>query len=161
MERVLGLWCRRCWGPMLGHVFGTHVVGRVRGPCCGTWSRPMLWDVFGTYVVGGLRDRWGWMCSEPMLRDVFGSHVVGGVQGPYCGTFWRPMIRDVFGAYVVRHVRGSWCQAPQPIDSRREKERRASVVEGILSIGARTSSLYYPDRAKRKHHNKLKQEKIL
>ena len=150
-----------CSGPMLGHVFGTHVVGRVRGPCCGTWSRPMLWDVFGTYVVGGLRVRWCWMCSEPMLWDVFGSHAVGCVQGPCCGTFWRPMIWDVFGAHVVGHVRGSWCQAPQQIESRGEKERRASVVEGILSTGARTSSLYYPDRAKRKHHSKLKQEKIL
>ena len=32
-------------------VFGAHVVGRVRGPCCGTCSGPMLWDVFGAHVV--------------------------------------------------------------------------------------------------------------
>ena len=36
---------------MLWDVFGAHVVGRVRGLCCGTCSGPMLWDVFGAHVV--------------------------------------------------------------------------------------------------------------
>ena len=36
-------------GPMLWDVFGAHVVGCVRGPCCGTCSGPMLWDMFGAY----------------------------------------------------------------------------------------------------------------
>ena len=59
------------------------VVGRVRGPCCGTCSGPMLWDVFG-------------------------AHVVGRVRGPCCGTCSGPMLWDVFGAHVVGHVRGLW-----------------------------------------------------
>ena len=36
---------------MLWDVFGAHVVGRVRGLCCGTCSGPMLWDVFRAHVV--------------------------------------------------------------------------------------------------------------
>ena len=61
--------------------FGAHVVGRVRGPCCGTCSGSMWWDVFG-------------------------AHVVGRVQGPCCGTCSGPMLWDMFGAYVVGpHVR--------------------------------------------------------
>ena len=69
-----------CSGPMLWDVFGTHVVGRVRGPCCGKWSRLMLWDVLRAYVLGGLRDRWCWMCSGPMLWDVSGAHVVASIH---------------------------------------------------------------------------------
>ena len=43
---------------MLWDVFGAHVVGRVRGPWCGTCPGPMLWDVFGAHVVGQVRGLW-------------------------------------------------------------------------------------------------------
>ena len=43
------LWCRG----LLLYIF--DVVGRVRGPCCGTCPGPMLWDVFGAHVVGRVR----------------------------------------------------------------------------------------------------------
>ena len=29
-------------------------MGRVRGPCCGTYSGPMLWDVSGAHVVASI-----------------------------------------------------------------------------------------------------------
>ena len=47
---------------MLWDVFGAHVVGHVRGLCCGT------------------------TCSH--CKKNSGAHVVGRVRGPCCGTWW-------------------------------------------------------------------------
>ena len=61
-------------------VFGAHVVGRVRGPCCGTYSGPMLWDVSGAHVVASilgrfcLRDDLGHMHNFQYLPEPASTH---------------------------------------------------------------------------------------
>ena len=52
------------WRVLAGDVFGAHVVGRVRGPCCEMCS-------------GGTGGYW-----RALAGDVFGAHVVGRVRGP-------------------------------------------------------------------------------
>ena len=55
------------WRVLAGDVFGAHVVGRARGPCCEMCSGPMLWDVFGAHVVGCVRGTCCGTCLGPML----------------------------------------------------------------------------------------------
>ena len=75
-----------CSRPMWWEVFGVHVVGSVRGTCCGTGLGPMLWDVFRAPVVGCVRDPCCGSCSGPMLWDVFQVRVAGRVRGQLSET---------------------------------------------------------------------------
>ena len=60
---------------MLWDVFGAHVVGRVRGLCCGTCSGPMLWDDDFAERTRHLE------CDHDCIQ----AYVVGRVRGPCCG----------------------------------------------------------------------------
>ena len=87
-------------------VFGAHVVGRARGPCCEMCSGPMLWDVFGAHVVGCVRGTCCGTCLGPMLWDVFRAHVVGRVRGPCCETCSEVTPRKSEGSMFGRLGRG-------------------------------------------------------
>ena len=96
---------------MLWDVFRAHVVGRVRGPCCGMCSGHMLWDVFGAHVMGHVQGPCSGTCSGPMLccmatTSKWGSMLWGG--GGVQAVQIKSLKKKVVGAMEV------WWSVPEP-----------------------------------------------
>ena len=66
-------------------VFGAYVVGRVRGPCCGTCSGPMLWDV----VFGAHAELSAFQCAWLPEHGIVTNMQVVKSQLVDAGTRWQ------------------------------------------------------------------------